>query len=379
MRKFSKLMLLAMIMLLSFLTAFADGKEPSPWAKKYVENSISAGYVPEHLQSKYQDPITREEFTELVITAILAEVNEQNSKKENFIKSKWKFEELTVDNFLQNVLIDKQFSDTNSKYVRMANALGIINGISDNIFSPNDLITREQAAVMFMNYGQLEANPSRKYAQNSFKDLNTVSDWAQLGVELALGSSFFSGTKSPVLDDDNNVIEKGIFNPKGNLTREQAIIVVYRMAKKNLFSKINIKGYLTITMDQLMHGISIKDNTISLLNTGYDNDYSEGMMTIRTCPELSLLIGEYNSVMFEGLLFKPFGLPSPAIDSVYHTKLLNGEKETFDFDVITINHNSNKNIIVTVIRNDNDGFFTKEDNNLRYTVLDYSKILVLEN
>ncbi len=379
MKKLIKSILVTMILLLSIQPVFAEESVPSSWAKEYVEESISAGYIPVHLQSNYQDPITREEFTELVVTTIFAQVNERNSRKEDYITLKWKFKELTLDNYFENVSTDIKFSDTDSKYVKVANTLGIVNGVGNNNFAPNDLITREQACVMFMNYAQTQILSSRDRAHEELEDLNEVSSWAQLALELSYDAGLLLGTKAPILDSDYNILEKGYINPKGNLTREQAIIVVKRMADKDLFNNIVIKGYLKITMDQLMHGIKIKGNTISLLKTGYDNDYSEGMMTVRTYSKLREFIGQYDSIMFEGILCRPFGLPSPATDPEYYIKLLKGAKETFDFDVITVKHNNDKDSVVTVIRNDHSGYFKRYGSNLGYETIDNFKQLVLEN
>ena len=70
--------------------------------------------------------------------------------------------------------------------VNWAAANGIVNGISDDTFAPNDPITREQLAAMLMNYAQWKGQDTSARA-----DLSGYSDapstWASEAVQM--GSS----------------------------------------------------------------------------------------------------------------------------------------------------------------------------------------------
>ena len=45
----------------------AEASAPSPWAEAEINEAISAGLVPEELQTDYQQDITREEFAHLAV------------------------------------------------------------------------------------------------------------------------------------------------------------------------------------------------------------------------------------------------------------------------------------------------------------------------
>ena len=84
-------------------------------------------------------------------------------------------------------------------------------------FKPNDLITREEAALMISNYEKLEDNNYDKI--NAFNDNEDVSDWAKDGVEGVIEKGYMNGYT------DNT------FNFKGNITRAEAVTTLSRVNK----------------------------------------------------------------------------------------------------------------------------------------------------
>jgi len=85
-----------------------------------------------------------------------------------------------------------QFTDVNEKlapYVELAKSLNITNGTSSTTFSPDQILTREQAVTMMM----------RAYAKNAtlnlngFKDGNKVSSWAIEGMKKAYSLGLVKG------------------------------------------------------------------------------------------------------------------------------------------------------------------------------------------
>jgi len=109
----------------------------------------------------------------------------------------------------------KVFEDTAGHwakdYIAAAYAAGIIQGYSDNRFGPDDLITREQMAVMIARASQLQANSG----QLSFTDSSSVSSWAYGWVVSAVNNQLMSGYP------DNT------FRPQANATRAEAMTVIY--------------------------------------------------------------------------------------------------------------------------------------------------------
>ncbi|KAB3527444.1 S-layer homology domain-containing protein [Alkaliphilus serpentinus] len=277
--------LVVIAVLLSSLPSYANsGNEPSNWARLEVEFAIEKGLVPEWLQSNYQDPITRKEFSELFVTAIMSNVN-RNFEYPVPAEDDWDFASLNIENFLSKVKVINQFKDTNSEYVTAAYAMGIINGISKDMFNPDGLITREQAAIMFVNYFQTMTydNLDGEDINKHLDDLNDSSSWAKNAVERAYRSGLMQGISKPE-KLNGEIVKKGVFDTKGNLTREQAIIVIYRTieTKSGLQQReILLRGYLPISMDALMSGFEIEGDDIRMLRSGFDSEYSNIKEAIR--------------------------------------------------------------------------------------------------
>ncbi|GKX28607.1 hypothetical protein SH1V18_10870 [Vallitalea longa] len=378
MKKLINLCMVFIFMVSFNVNVLAASDEPSDWAKDIIKESIEEGLVPEHLQNNYQDDITREEFTELMVTAIIAKVNKYNDDyMSEFARKPWKFQVLTVDNYFDYVTTDVKFDDTDNKYVKMANTLGIIQGVGNNNFAPDDLITREQAACMFFNYAQTEVSPDTIAAEENLSDIETCSDWAKLGVELAYHCNLFNGTKEPIKDNWGFVVTQGKFSPLDNITREQAIAVTKRMADRDLLDKLRIQNYYDITMDELFYGIQIKDNSVSLLNGNYENDISTNLTIAFEYSWFRDIITDYPTGAFEGIFSRPYGLVHPSWDWKNAEGLLNGERQVYDFGEFTLIHNDTPNTLVTVYKNVNTGYITRADIQFAHFIEDNLKVINL--
>ena len=94
---------------------------------------------------------------------------------------------------------------------------GYIKGKSKDIFSPNDNITREEAAMILTNIMKNKDENLDKLT--TFKDGDKTSQWAQSSVEGAIEAGYLNG-------DD-----KGLLNPISNITRAEAITMLSRVKK----------------------------------------------------------------------------------------------------------------------------------------------------
>ena len=105
--------------------------QPSSWARDEVKTAISLGLVPKDLQNNYNAPITRIEFTQLIMQLV------------NTWTSKGLTEEITkrIPNLENNM-----FLDTDAESVRYLATLGIVEGDGKGYFMPKDLLQRQQAA-----------------------------------------------------------------------------------------------------------------------------------------------------------------------------------------------------------------------------------------
>ncbi|HBC94757.1 MAG TPA: hypothetical protein DCZ10_18130, partial [Pelotomaculum sp.] len=113
----------------------------------------------------------------------------------------------------------KVFTDTASHwakdFIATAASYGIIKGYNDAAFGPDDLITREQMAVMIARAAQLAAVSDG----TPFGDAASISDWAKDAVAAAVEAGIIQGYP------DNT------FKPQANATRAEAVTVIVNALK----------------------------------------------------------------------------------------------------------------------------------------------------
>lgn len=179
-----------------------DFDTPSSWAAQTVVDAANAGIVPETLQTGYQKNITRKEFCQ-IIDALL------HKKLADYDK------ELYLTGISYNDA-RAALTDTWDASVLACYRFGIINGVGNNKFSPNESLTREQAAKILMGAAN-KINLPGSEANTSWADASQISSWAHEGINFVVGAGIMNGT------GENK------FDPQGLFTREQAIATAYRM------------------------------------------------------------------------------------------------------------------------------------------------------
>ena len=175
----------------------------SAWAKEEVEAGIRAGLVPEILRQNYTSPVTRGQVAGMFMNLL-----EKATGK-------------SVDTILaeKGAVIDQGvFSDTRDKSVLAANALGIINGTGGGLFSPDGTLKRAQIAAIINRVAKVMGIGTDGYA-HGFTDITGNYAWAdgELGWPVSVGII--------------NGVGGNRFNPGGDLTTEQAILITYRALK----------------------------------------------------------------------------------------------------------------------------------------------------
>lgn len=157
------------------------------WAADRIKDLVTRGAIKGYPDGTFQPDatITRAEFTTVVVKAF----------------------NLTNSN-------GKVFTDTSGHwakdYIATATATGIVSGYNDNIFGPNDPVTREQMAAMVVK----AANLTPAAAENQFKDSSSIADWAREAVATAVKHQIIKGYP------DNT------FKPGGKATRAEAVAVI---------------------------------------------------------------------------------------------------------------------------------------------------------
>ena len=203
-----------------FLSSFDT---PSSWAVEEIEDARENGLIPESLDEKYQNNITRQEFCQLAVKLI--EVSVGNS----------------IDDVLEyhGVLVNElQFDDTDDKNILAMNALRIVSGVGDGKFEPNRAIKREEAATMLTRLGKVLDGKLPQNAMLNFADKTSVSDWAYYSV------MFVSNNE----DENGRAIMGGTgnnqFSPQETYTREQAFLSfdrLYHVVEKCTIAKMHIE------------------------------------------------------------------------------------------------------------------------------------------
>lgn len=170
---------------------------PSEWAKTDIDEAKASGLTTERVLKDYQKSITREEFCELTVN-----LYEKLSGK-------------TAEPASPN-----PFKDTDNIAVLKAYKLGIANGTGNGEFSPEKPLNREQMAKMFFSTLQLvHPNIGDAAEELSFTDKDKISDWSKQAVKYMF--------KEKIILGSNNQ-----FNPQQEASREQAIVLVYRVFEK---------------------------------------------------------------------------------------------------------------------------------------------------
>ncbi|MBR6253744.1 MAG: S-layer homology domain-containing protein [Clostridia bacterium] len=170
------------------------------WATEEMSKAELLELIPDTLKkADLTKDVTREEFAAISVNAY-----KRITGKSNF--------DLEVPK--------NPFSDTNSIEVLWAYGLGITKGTSETEFSPNALITREQMAAMMtrvLNKIGIDTTIGAIGMSAKFNDHESVSSYA-------IEPVYYMSSKEIIKGVGDNT-----FNPKGNATREQAIIIAVRM------------------------------------------------------------------------------------------------------------------------------------------------------
>lgn len=169
-----------------------DSIGASSWAVPYIRQAIEANIVPVDLLDAYQDGITRKEFSSLIVRM--------------------------AESFLGEIIPSPgvSFMDTEDQDVLKAASMKFLAG-SNGIFSPNESISRQQLCVII--YQAVEVlRPDLVLSVPDallFRDADRIAPWAREAVNFCSANSIIVGSN-------------GIMNPTGTLSREQAIIMVYK-------------------------------------------------------------------------------------------------------------------------------------------------------
>jgi hypothetical protein len=170
------------------------------WAKLSIQTLAARGYTDGFVNGVMEPdrPITRAEFAGLLARSVGLQERMVDFPYHDVSRLAWYFDGIS-----------------------QAAKAGIVNGVTETNFAPQETITREQAATMLMRalaYAKgttLEELIVPRSA--SFSDMGAISPWAVKSVAIASDSRLVEGNPD------------GSFDPKGLTTRAQAITILVRL------------------------------------------------------------------------------------------------------------------------------------------------------
>jgi hypothetical protein len=174
----------------------APASAPSTWAVAEIDKAKELKLTTDKILSKYQTNITREEFCELAVKLYEA-----------------------LSHKAAEAAIINPFTDTTNQEVLKAYNLKIVTGNAGK-FSPNNPVTRQEISVMIMRTINA-AKPgldTKVDGTIKFTDDADLAVWAREAVSLLNREGIMKGSGTGTV----------AIMPKGNTTREQAVILVKR-------------------------------------------------------------------------------------------------------------------------------------------------------
>ncbi len=168
--------------------------EISDWAREQVDSAAVKGLMPDCLGDDFTVNITRAEFA-----AVAVELYEAMSGEEAPAPG------------------ENPFSDTDDPVVLQANVLGIVNGKGEGKFAPTDPVTRQEAALMLSRVYTKLGGEIPQVEGTTFADNGEISNWAMDAVAFMAGKEIVNG------------VGGNKFDPQGNASIEQALIIALRM------------------------------------------------------------------------------------------------------------------------------------------------------
>ena len=132
----------------------------------------------------------------------------------------WRLSDSPVVNYLMD------FSDVDptayyGEAIRWATSEGIVGGYGGGLFGPDDMITREQLAVMLYRYAQHEGYDTTQggMAIREYADYEQISDFALEALDWAVSAGIINGTSATTL------------SPSGSATRAQVAVILMRFCQ----------------------------------------------------------------------------------------------------------------------------------------------------
>lgn len=172
----------------------------SHWAKDYINTVVEKGWF-SGMTAKTFEPDTA--MTRAMFVTVLGRVAGINTS------------EYTTSKFS-----DVPANSWYGPYVNWAASKGIASGLTSTTFGPDESITREQMAVLLVNFAKVQGNTLPTVnSPVQFTDNASISSWARDAVSAAQKAGLINGRTD------------GSFDPQGKATRAEVATVFVQMDK----------------------------------------------------------------------------------------------------------------------------------------------------
>lgn len=174
----------------------------SSWALAGLETLYNKDLIPPIIWQDFQGTITRAEYVHMMVTLY------EQIKNTTISTRSTNFKDINGHLFEEDIA--------------KAYRLGIISGTSATTFSPNNPLTRQEAATLLCRFltKMLGITISQRVTSMSYYvDADSIADWAAPYVAYAYKEDIMQGNGTA-------------FNPKAYLSREQGLLLVEKMMEK---------------------------------------------------------------------------------------------------------------------------------------------------
>lgn len=170
------------------------------WAEENIIELAELGVVEGYSDNTYRpnNGTTRAEFAKIMVTTLGLELVENGTVYDD-----------TADHWAKD-------------YIATATEYGLVNGVGENRFAPDKVVTREQmAAIIYRISGNTE-----EVEPFGFADRDQISEYAKTAVDYVANNGIMVGF------DDNT------FRPANETNRAQVATVILRLIKADFFEKL---------------------------------------------------------------------------------------------------------------------------------------------
>lgn len=270
----------------------------SEWAKSEIKRAAAYNLLVYDLTDKYTNDITRKEFCNLAYKTIITSFNPTTDSR----MGEWGVANSIIEERgLTDTYNAVNYTDYTDDKIKFLSSIGIINGMGDGTFAPDDNITREQAATILYRMTEFldkipEVQPGvAGYPSNyCYTDAESISDWARNAVMTMRKMGIMNG------------VSENEFSPQGKYTVEQAIATelrLYEYCNKDFFEYETDFGTIKSTCDYKKESrsneffnkthIAIIDEKEYIFNTPSNKIFvNDGISYIKLSEFVDILNGE---------------------------------------------------------------------------------------